>query len=285
MSLSQLTFESRVQGANIDSTAWERETAAVPLPSKKYVIVFTARSGSSWLTSILSATNCLGYPEEYLNPNFVRSVAEAVHCIDPKQFLPSLQRRRQSANGVFGVEVREVDVKLMGTELFFEAFGSETVFFNLWRDNIIAQAVSLYRAVETRVFHSSDNNENVALPEYNADALQKWIMHLSTQENANISMLKREKRAFFNICYEQIIKNRNDIIKFFANALSVAFDQEVLNKQADGELKKIGDTWNKDIEKIYRAERGDFIAKVEAERLIKKLILAQSNGRLFLPEF
>jgi LPS sulfotransferase NodH len=284
MSLRDLKFEHVVRDANVNSDAWKRHFETAPLPQKKYVIFFTARSGSSWLTSVLSAENRFGRPEEFLNPGFVRDVAEAVNCKDPEFFLPSLLKKVQSPNGVFGIEVREIDVVLVGKELFFKNFDSKTTFFNLWRENIVAQAVSLYRAVETGHFHSGDGKEENAAPDYHADGLEKWIIDIAAQENANVLMLQREGRAFINLCYEHIVKSREAVLALFADALNISRPQGHTAPPAPP-LKKIGDDWNDEVEKAYRKERGSVVAKIEEARLIKKLIIAQSQGRVFQPDF
>jgi hypothetical protein len=68
-------FDNIVRDLTVDDARRAAEMQRLSPADKCYRIFFTARSGSSWLTSVLSATNRLGFPEEFLNPNFVRSVA------------------------------------------------------------------------------------------------------------------------------------------------------------------------------------------------------------------
>src|SRR5579871_4142472 len=109
---ADLSFANIVKDLEVNEMAWLMDELVHALPEKRYAVIFTARSGSSWLTNVLAETKLLGYPEEYLNPNFIRGVAGAVNSTVPEEFLAGLQRRRQSPNGVFGLEAREMDVEL-----------------------------------------------------------------------------------------------------------------------------------------------------------------------------
>ena len=90
--------------------------------------MFTARSGSTWLTNVLSGTKLLGSPEEFINPDFVLDVARSLNAKEAIPFLELLRCRRKSPNGVFGIEARHVDIELIGEEAFFKIFGSEAIF-------------------------------------------------------------------------------------------------------------------------------------------------------------
>jgi hypothetical protein len=137
--MDHMRFENIVRDLTVDDAARAAEMQQSRLAERCYLIFFTARSGSSWLTSLLSATKQLGFPEEFLNPNFVRKVAASLNARTQADLLNMLRRRKRTANGIFGMEVRHVDVELFGEDVFFETFGSQTTVFNLWRDNIVSQ--------------------------------------------------------------------------------------------------------------------------------------------------
>jgi LPS sulfotransferase NodH len=261
-------FEALVAGMAVEEADYLQNIAHTRMPERDYVIFFSARSGSTWLTSVVSATGELGFPEEYLNPAFVRDVAGFLNTTDPVLFLNALRRRRQSANGVFGLEARAVDVALFGEARFFEAFGPHTVFFNLWRRNIVAQAVSLYRAVATGRFHSTDERE-AAEPVYDDAAILNWVAHLAEEENANLLMLRRHGRASLPLCYETIVQDRVGTLRALAEVLGVPVSAEALAEVPQGETRKIGDEWNREAERRLRAERGGELARIEAERLVR----------------
>lgn len=56
-------------------------------PSKAYSILFTPRSGSSWLTSILTQTKAMGTPSEWFNPELMPSSSRAKGARNLDQFV------------------------------------------------------------------------------------------------------------------------------------------------------------------------------------------------------
>jgi trehalose 2-sulfotransferase len=255
----------------------------VSSPDKRYVIIFTARSGSSWLTNVLSETKQLGYHEEYLNPNFIRGVASAVNSTIPEEFLAGLQRRRQTPNGVFGIEAREVDIELFGADCFFEVFDENTIFFNLWRENLVAQAVSLFRAVETQQFHIKQGERTSAPPVYNLKSVSKWMIHLALQENANLAMLTERQLPFINLCYEAMVDNRRQMQRLFAKELEVQLSPEALIGPVVSPLTKIGDSWNEETEKRFRADAEKLVSRIEVNRKMKSYVADRANGEWIHP--
>ena len=279
MGIEDQRFEHIVRDLVVNEQGFLHEMQQNTLPRRSYVIVFTARSGSTWLTSLLSGTELLGHPEEYINPEFILDVAKFLNCRRTESFLEILSRRRKTPNGIFGIEAREVDIRLFGKEVFFKTFNAETEFFNLWRENIVAQAISLYRAVTTKRYHSNEKVEDFAPPVYDAAAIQDWLAHLVEAENSNLEMLRENHPVFKNICYENIVQNRNDTLKMFAGSVDVQINLDQFAVPAASELKKISDAWNEMSERRFRAECGDFINRIEATRLIKKIMAKEGMGQ------
>lgn len=237
---------------------------------RSYLVFFTARSGSSWLTSVLAETKRLGFPEEYLNPAFVRDVCTATNARTQGSLLDMLKRRRRTPNGVFSMEVRAVDIDLFGEEAFFAAFDPKTIVFNLWRDNIVAQGVSLYRAVSTGHYHSTDAAPPVA-PAYDAESIKLWTKHILSDENLNLTMLARRGRPARFLRYEDIMRDQATTVRQFADALRVDLPEGAAppDTSAEPRHEKIGDSWNREAETRFRHEEAAFVATVESQRLIR----------------
>lgn len=267
--MDALRFGNIVRDLQVDEAAFRRNIKCLAPAERTYVIFFTARSGSSWLTSALSATDQLGYPEEYLNPEFVRDVARSQNARDPAGLLQMLMRTRKSPNGVFGIEVRHIDVELLNEDVFFGTFDAKTIFFNLWRGNIIAQGISLFRAVATQRYHSNSNGGTEVPPAYDAEAIARWIHHVASTENANIRMLERHGCPAIMLQYEDIIGDSAAAVALFARALNISLSLPEPGISSPEELTKIGDGWNVEVEQRFRRERVEFIAVIEAQRLLR----------------
>jgi LPS sulfotransferase NodH len=266
--MDHMRFENLVRDLVVDDALRVKEAQRVSLAERCYLIFFTARSGSSWLTSVLSATKRLGFPEEFLNPEFVRDVAAATNARTQANMLDMLRRRKRTPNGIFGMEVRAIDIELFGESAFFEAFDARTIIFNLWRDNIVAQGVSLYRAVNTGHYHSTDAGPQTA-PPYDAAGIKRWTTHLLNTENQNLKLLARRGLPARFLRYEDIMRDSATTVRQFADALRVDLQPIGEGDDAAPRHEKIGDSWNHEAEQRFRREEADFVASVEGGRLIR----------------
>ncbi len=267
--MQHLRFETITKDLVVDDAARIAECGKLVPAHRHYVIFFTARSGSTWLTSVLSATKQLGVPEEYINPDFVRDVCTSVRARTQVDMLEVLFRRRKTPNGVFGIEVRHIDVELFGIEQFFSIFGPETVFFNLWRDNMVSQAISLYRAVYTGRFHSTDPRQ-APPPPYDGDGIKQWMTHLLDTENKNLKLLASEGRPARFLRYEDIFRHEATTVAMIADALRVDIPPTPPGGEAPPRQEKLGDSWNKTAEATFRSREAQFVAETEAARLIRR---------------
>jgi LPS sulfotransferase NodH len=233
------------------------------------LVLFTPRSGSSWLTGIVSATQQLGFLEEYINPAFIDAVAKGVCATSHATLIPMLQRWAKTANGVFSMEARAGDIELFGETEFFQAVGDNAVVFFLWRDDIVAQGVSLYRAVTTKRYHSTD--APAIAPEYDADQITEWMLHIVAIENENLALLGRRGLHASFLRYEDIVRDRATTLAIFAAALRVDLTEEQHAVSGGQELRKIADEWNHSAIQRFRDERCEFVREIEAQRRIRRL--------------
>jgi trehalose 2-sulfotransferase len=232
------------------------------------VMLFTPRSGSSWLSKIASATAQLGFFEEYINQDFIYEVATQMHANDRTTLFAMLKRWAKSENGVFSMEARAVDIELFGETEFFEGLGTPTAVFFLWRDDIVAQGLSLYRAVATRRFHSSD--AAVPAPDYDADQIADWMTHIVEIENQNLALLSRHGLHARFLRYEDIVRNRKTTLTILADAVRINLIDKHHVANHKNEPHKLADHWNRNAEQRFREERRDFVWNLEAQRLIRR---------------
>lgn len=260
------SFHQQVQGLEVDHATLHAELSGSSPAQTCYVIFFSPRSASTWLYSVLAETQRLGYPEEYLNPHWVRDVAAGLNATEPIDVLHVLLRRRRTTNGVFGIEVRHIDVELFGPQVFFDVFGPQTAFFHLWRRNIVAQGISLYRAVATCRFHSTDPKKPP--PPYDAVQIKEWIKHLADTENRNAQMLSSAKRTAIPLCYEELTTDRGATVELFARTLGIPFDAGEFDTVTKGDLSKIADGWSAEAENRFRLSEADFVSDIEGRRSV-----------------
>lgn len=155
---------------------------------KCYGIFFTPRSGSSWLTELLSHAGRLGQPEEWFNPAFVPKVAQSINADGIMNYVKMLKRKK-APGGLFGFEVTYYQMlRTFGGEAAFLSHfpaGFDSVF--LLREDIVLQAVSLAKSVKTEVYHAAHSPaDDIARADrafrYDAKAIGHWLRHILDQE-------------------------------------------------------------------------------------------------------
>lgn len=130
-----------------------------PRATRICVIAMLPRTGSTALCSLLEQTGLVGVPDEYLNPRGVlQHVALRYRTPDLRTYLDTLLRERQSRDGLFSLKVTILDVRPM-LGFVRELLGEDVRFVYLRRNDVVAQAVSLYIAEVSGVWHRDAQGE------------------------------------------------------------------------------------------------------------------------------
>jgi len=242
--------------------------------ARSYGILFTPRSGSSWLTDVLDSSNMLGRPKEWFNPNFVPDITRALNARSLDDYLAML-RRKQKRGGYFAFEATIFHIRaIFGSERVFLAHfpPADVPFFYLIREDIVAQAVSLAKAVGTGVFHSVQQGaEEVERREtnfaYDADQIAHWLDHIHRQERECEALFRAEGLAPHRMSYEQIMADgATATARRFLVALKRRHRAEALEPLPESAHTKIGTGRNADYAARFRRERAAHVAAVEADR-------------------
>jgi LPS sulfotransferase NodH len=233
---------------------------------RNYLILMTPRSGSSWLVGLLHGR--LGHPGEFLNPDFVRDVATAAGTRDRVRYLRATQGHT-STGGTYGLKTSSDHLRWFGADVFFDTIG-RPVTFALWRENLVAQAISIYRAVETNYFHSSEG-ARPADPAYDAAKLLDWLHKIAQIETDGFRLLRERDLAWHPLVYEHIVTDPDATLRRFYRALDLPV-LEPLGVDTGSLLRKVTEGgWAAAMEARFRAEHADIVAEVYAGRLAPKL--------------
>ncbi len=253
----------------MDTEGYRHLCATGMLPRKRYVIYFTARSGSSWLTDIVTRTGRLGAPDECFNPNFLTEMARAMQAGSLAQYIDTLQRRR-APGGIFGCEITFYQMKVVfgGPEAFLAAFGRAKPIW-LIREDIVQQAVSLYKMETTQVAHraSSDAAARAAAEAqftYDRAQIRHWLEHLLTKERRTEAMFAAHDMAPLRLSYEVITRlGAPRVVNVLANYLAEPAIDLAEVPSAHG---KLGTSRNLAFATRFREEEAAYMAEVKAIR-------------------
>jgi len=254
---------------NACPAAVEQLRRSHPLPRKSYVIYFTARSGSSWVTDIVSQTGRLGLPEECFNPAFVPEMSRAMQAGTLEGYVDALQRRR-ARGGVFGCEVTFFQMKRVfgGPEEFLRHFGQSKAIW-LIREDIVAQAVSLYKMQVTRIAHKAQSDsaartEAEARFVYDKDQIRHWLEHLLTKEIRTEQMFATYDIHPLRLSYEVTTRmGAERVVNSLSHFLNEGRVPAPSQPSAHG---KIGTGRNRAFATRFREEEGAMMARVKETR-------------------
>lgn len=270
---------------SIANEARRNQLASKPEPATTYVVYFTARSGSSWLTDVVTKTGALGEPGEWFNPNFVPNIAEALGATDMDSYV-HLVKRRFTHGGVFGVEITSHQLKrIFGEYPAFDAYfpGAKSIW--LIRRDIVAQAVSLAKMVTTEVSHTahSDTGAQLAADEkftYDAEVIQKWLKHLHNGEIQTEAWIGEFNLDPLRICYEDMMAiGAEGAVNVVSNHIGVS---PVANMELSSGHAKLGTEKNSSFASQFREDMADFIKEIDEQRheMLSKLTPIDELRRL-----
>lgn len=252
-----------------DLAKYRREIARRAPASIRYVIWFTARSGSSWLTDIASQTGRLSQPGECFNPAFVPVMAARMNAADPDQYIEILIRRRNT-QGVFGCQLTFHDLQATfgGAEPFMRHFRADPCFW-LLREDIVLQAVSLAKKQQTRIAHSTQADAAARAAaerdfSYDAAQIKRFVTHLLRAETGTEEIFARYGLQPLRLSYERITAmGAETMVNVIAHHIGAP---PIPAGQIASGHSKLGTDRNAEYAARFRAEHAAMMAQIDADR-------------------
>ncbi|MER5173960.1 Stf0 family sulfotransferase [Thioclava sp. CPCC 100088] len=242
---------------------------ALPMPERRYVLFFTARSGSSRLGDILSRTGVLGQPNEAFNPGFVPNIAQAYHAADLADYAQAVLRRRNT-QGTFGVEMTYSHMmNLFGSLEEMIAHLQPTSYLCLIRENLLAQALSLSKLKQTKVAHSTiaDAERQSAADQafrYNPREIMYAMAIYCLAEDRLEAKLHRHQIRPLYLSYEQTVSLPDaQILGAIAGHVGVELPEL---PHMPSSHHKLSGSRSAEYAARFAAEHPDFLARMEAHR-------------------
>lgn len=209
---------------------------ALVATTKPYILFFTPRSGSSYLADLLASTRRLGSPEEFINldlvPLSIRHITgtgfEVRHVID---YLAWLIQTRSTANGVFGLKVSYGCYRPLILAGLDEALFGRFTPLSLVRNNILRQAVSLYVAVSTGMFHTNvqhpqETYDKVHSLPYDEERVRFWIQHMVIQETGICNHIEKKGLDCLRLDYDELCREPRAVVRRVADRLNVVLPDD-----------------------------------------------------------
>jgi LPS sulfotransferase NodH len=123
--------------------------------NRGYAICTSGRSGSNLLCQYLSSTGMLGNPLEYFNGSGRRLLGCPDYPDEPSQQIDWILTEGATPNGIYGLKVFPAQVELVEKSIRWTELLPNLRFVLLKRRDILGQALSSVRALQTEQWRSS----------------------------------------------------------------------------------------------------------------------------------
>ncbi len=210
---------------------------AISDPESRYIIAITPRSGSTYLCDMLRHTKHLGVPGEMLGPASVVGNLKKMPGRTADEYIRNAIRVRKTPNGVSGLTVSWFQFQNFMEAMDDHSYLADFKYIYLTRRDLYAQAVSLYKATSSKVFHSNiqHNEETIrkfeAL-EYDYAKIKYWYDHLVRQEKGWQQYFYENRIFPLYITYEDIDEDIQAVLQRIAAYVKVKPENLVVPKRS-----------------------------------------------------
>ena len=244
---------------------------------KTYAILMTPRSGSTWLTHEIASYSVLSHPDEYFNPLLFTDLVHHNRTKNIYECFDLLASNHASAAGVFGFEITYFSLEKLEVEVDIQSLMvGEKYFFYLTRKNFVAQAISLYIATETGLYHVTNKDDPQALQSrpnvsYDGKKIQHWCSHILQQEYGFNKRLLTGNITPISISYEDMLVDIKKVVQRIAGHLYV----ELPSKPHKDAVRTIrtAPSYSDDYEARFRADYDQWCRSWEQDRGLKECLL------------
>jgi len=244
-----------------------RKLESLPDPEIRFIIAITPRSGSSYLCDVMQMCKRLGSPGEFLQSAFIPKIAQSIPGRTPDEYMRNLFRVRRTPNDVAGLKASWFQFRMFHAALADRSVVRKFCYIYLIRKDSSEQAVSLYRATATQVFHtniehSAEKWNALTELQYDYDKIDHWHRHILAQERGWEAFFLRNRITPLTITYEDITHDIQFVLKRVAHHLGVNLPAQPVASDTSV-FRKLGSRENLVWACRYRLENYDKTFEIE----------------------
>ncbi len=228
------------------------------ITNKFYVIGTTPRSGSNMLCDLLSSSRVMGNPSEFLNPKgslipLVKkyNLFDSQGRVSLSSYLSYMIEQRSTENNCFGLKLLFDQLDIFIEYDTVKQFLKQCNFIWLVRQDVIAQAVSLYIATETDSWKSFEQEKKSRdQVEYNEEQIS-YFLDLIIHQNAKWEeFFLTNQIDYLKVTYEELLQKPRQICIKICQFCGVETEHKFLIKTV--KFKKQGDSLNEKFAENFR---------------------------------
>ena len=208
-------------------------------PSLSYLVCATNRSGSNLLCGLLRRTGVAGRPEEYFWRGFEPCWARSWGASGPVEFMDGAIREGTGPNGVFGAKVMwfhmpNLLAKLEAVEgrqdLEERALLERTFpglrFVWIWREDVVAQAVSFAKAMQTDQWTDLAPRRPDRVARFDFAQIHRMVGEIEEQNAAWRRWFRANGITPFAVRYEDLAADMEGVTRRLLQFLGVALPED-----------------------------------------------------------
>jgi LPS sulfotransferase NodH len=242
---SNLDFQCR-RAANMS------HPGTLTVRQRGYAICTQPRSGSNLLCQVLSSTDQLGYPLEYFNGPGRRALGLPDFPDAPELQIEAILRLGATPNGVYALKLFASQFTAVSRRLRWMDLLPNLHFVYLSRDDLLGQAVSWARALQTERYRSTQPAKQAAV--YDAVLIRSQLMTIARERAQWEAFFARTGIEPLRIVYERFLEDRSSFVDLIANLVDVE-NPVIDQRKVDVAVQR--DAVTEEWKQRFRAEDGD----------------------------
>jgi LPS sulfotransferase NodH len=222
-------------------------------PRRTIMIVGMPRSGTNYLCRAMANTGVLGHPVEAFVPEVASQYdARRGHDATFQLTLPNTVGR--SDNAIAAVKIFTFNLDQISRRANLLDFYPNPVFVYMHRRDILGQAISFVRGLQTWRWISHDAEERE--PQYSADQIHGALMKLAISEARWKAYFARNDIEPLEVCYEDLLGNEEAVLREIARRVGLDASEGPITFQAP-DLSVQRDALTAEWRARFIAERAD----------------------------
>ncbi len=206
-------------------------------PKQRYILAITPRSGSSYLCDLMRQTKLFGSPGEFFNRDHIPRYMKRAPARTPDEYLRHVCRAFRARSNTAGIKTSWYQFQVFSDAMEERDSLTGFKYVYLHRRNRVAQAVSLYKATETRFFHTNTQpteaaTQQDALLDYDFTKIDHWYRHVQRQEDGWQSFFDANRIFPLCITYEEVEKDPTAVLQRLATYLKVPTEEMAIDPNA-----------------------------------------------------
>jgi LPS sulfotransferase NodH len=228
---------------------------------RSLIICFVPRSGSTFLAGLLTSTGLAGKPFEFFATTFEEE-RKAQGLETDEEHIESVRRQGVTANATFGCKLtypelqdlvgrlRRIDGGVRGDVPLIASAFPAPVFVWMRRRDVVAQAVSWARALQTQQWHATERA--VRAPDFDFDVIHRCVARIPREEAAWMDWFSSNGVGAAQVFYEEVLADPRSEVARVVRLLGLELPPDAEVEPPRG-FERQGDELNEEWANRYRA--------------------------------